>query len=172
MQRFKAEIANAAMLNANEQKQAAEQKESPWKLPSGKNHAEHSLKNGHTEVIEIDGNRLEIREYEGDRLVKSVDGTMINGRAIMDTTFYDESGEVCQTIHAELDELTGKNKWTGARMTRSVEWFKDGKSTRTMDDEMFLQTRNHDGQSAGLSVSSLNKMTKSGPIIPKIWSSS
>jgi antitoxin component YwqK of YwqJK toxin-antitoxin module len=159
IQRFKAEFANAAMLSASEQEQAAEQKESPWKLPSGKNHAEHSLKNGHTEVIDIDGDRLEIREYDGDRLVKFVEGTMMNGRAIMDTSFYDESGKVSQTIHAELNELTGKNKWTGARMTRSVEWFKDGKSTRTLDDEMFLQTRNHDGQSAGLSVNTLNKMT-------------
>ncbi|MCJ2163592.1 MULTISPECIES: hypothetical protein [unclassified Pseudodesulfovibrio] len=157
IQRFKAEVANSVMLRASEQ--AAEQKESPWKLPSGKNHAEHSLKNGHTEVIDIDGDRLEIREYDGDRLVKSVEGTMIDGRATMDTTFYDESGQVSQTIHAELNELTGKNKWTGARMTRSVEWFKDGKSTRTLNDEMFLQSRSYDGQSAGLSVNTLNKMT-------------
>ncbi|MGE4194335.1 MAG: hypothetical protein AB7E51_13160 [Pseudodesulfovibrio sp.] len=142
MTRFKADMAVGEMVRQAERDKADSAAPSPWKLPSGLTHAERTLKNGHTEIIDIDGGTLTVREYDGDRLVKSVDGTMADGRAVLDTTYYDESGKASQTIHAELATLETRNGWSGAVMTRSVQWFEDGRTVRTMGDEMYLRTRN------------------------------
>jgi hypothetical protein len=121
---------------------AAKARESPWLLPNMGTHSERTLKNGHTEIMTIEDGKLTVREYDGDRLVKSVDGIMGDHRAVLDTTFYDETGQVSQTIHAELAQLKDKSDWSGAAMTRSVTWFEDGKAVRTLGDEMLLRTRN------------------------------
>ena len=158
-QKLKAELALSASLRQAEQDKADEAGPSPWKLPSGLTHAEHTLKNGHTEIIDIDGETLTVREYDGDRLVKSVDGSMNGDQAVLDTTYYDKSGKASQTIHAEMAKLEKKNGWSGAVVTRSVQWFEDGRTVRTMNDEMYLRTKNTGQATVALSGNDMERMT-------------
>lgn len=142
LKRTRADMAIGQVLREAQQEQAESAEASPWELPSNMTHAERTLKNGHTEIIDIDGGTLTVREYDGDRLVKSVDGTMEDGRAVLDTSFYDKDGTLTQTIHAEMTQMENKKGWTGAAMTRSVQWYEDGRIVRTLGDEMLLRTRN------------------------------
>lgn len=137
----------------------AKARESPWLLPTMGTHSERTLKNGHTEIMEIEGGKLTVREYDGDRLVKSVDGTMVEGLTVLDTTYYDKKGEATQTIHSELTRLDDKNGWSGANMSRSVTWFEDGRTVRTLSDEMTLRTRNIGTSSIKVGDNQFSRMT-------------
>ncbi|XXJ20854.1 hypothetical protein ACR42D_15200 [Desulfovibrio caledoniensis] len=137
----------------------AQAADSAWRPLFGQKHLERTLKNGHVEVVDVDGETLTVREYNGDKLVKSVDGTMVNGRAVLDTTYFDEQGKVSQTIHAEMYRLEDKNGWSGAVMNRSVTWYKDGQIERTLGDEMFLRTRNLGKDAAAMSGKDFSRMT-------------
>lgn len=139
---------------------AATAEDSPWKLPGNLTHSERTLKNGHTEIIDVDGDTLTVREYDGDKLVKSVDGTMVDGRAVLDTNYYDETGKVSQTIHAEMSRLEKKNGWSGAVMNRSVTWYKNGQVERTLGDEMYMRTRNIGKATVSVSGNDFARMTK------------
>ena len=116
-------------------------------------------RNGHTEIIDVDGDTLTVHEYDGDKLVKSVEGVMVDGRAVLDTSYYDERGKVSQTIHAEMARLETKNGWTGAVMNRSVTWYKDGQVERTLGDEMYLRTNNTGSPTMSLSGNDFSRMT-------------
>ncbi|WP_338668014.1 hypothetical protein [Pseudodesulfovibrio methanolicus] len=156
----RAEVADSVGLGGQET--TGKSGDSPWGLSyglSGSNHSERTLKNGHTEIIDVDGETLTVREYDGDKLVKSVDGTMADGRAVLDTSYYDKNGKVSQTIHAEMARLETKNGWSGAVMNRSVTWFKNGQIERTLGDEMFLRTKNPAGGTISLSGNDLSRMT-------------
>ncbi|WP_319583601.1 hypothetical protein [uncultured Pseudodesulfovibrio sp.] len=133
--------------------------DSPWKLSGGLTHSERTLKNGHTEIIDIDGGTLTVHEYNGSRLVKSVDGTMLDGRAVLDTSYYDENGKVSQTIHAEMARLESKSGWSGAVMNRSVSWYDNGRVERTLSDEMYMRTRNTGSPTISLSGNDFSRMT-------------
>jgi hypothetical protein len=160
VRKYAAGLSGAASAGRNG-KDAARAEDSPWKLPGNLTHAERTLKNGHTEIIDIDGGGLTVREYDGDRLVKSVDGTMADGRAVLDTSYYDERGKVSQTIHAEMAPLETKNKWSGAVMNRSVTWFENGQVSRTLGDEMYLRTRNIGKAFISVSGNEFSRMTGS-----------
>jgi hypothetical protein len=159
VQKYTAGQADAAGSDKDRSK-AASAEDSPWKLPGNLTHSERTLKNGHTEIIDVDGDTLTVREYDGDKLVKTVDGNMVDGRAVLDTAYYDESGKVSQTIHAELARLETKNGWSGAVMSRSVSWFENGQTVRTLSDEMYMRTRNTGQPTVSLSGNDFSRMTK------------
>ncbi|OIQ49090.1 hypothetical protein BerOc1_01010 [Pseudodesulfovibrio hydrargyri] len=159
LRKYAAGRAGTASTDESEQ-DAARAEGSPWKLPGGLAHSERTLKNGHTEIIDIDGGTLTVREYDGDKLVKSVDGTMGDERAVLDTTYYDETGKVSQTIHAEMARIEEKGGWTGAVMNRSVTWYKDGQVERTLGDEMYMRTRNTGQATISLSGNEFSRMTE------------
>lgn len=138
---------------------AAKARKSPWMLPTMGTHSERTLKNGHTEIMKIEDGKLTVREYDGDRLVKSVDGTIVEGQAVLDTTYYDKSGKATQTIHSELTRLEEKNGWSGASMTRSVTWFEDGRTVRTLSDEMILRTHNEGAEGMKVGGNEFSRMT-------------
>lgn len=156
----RAEIANS--VGQVDQETSVQSEESPWGLSyglPGSTHTERTLKNGHTEIIDVEGATLTVREYNGDKLVKSVDGTMADGRAVLDTNYYDKNGKVSQSIHAEMAKLETKSGWSGAVMNRSVTWFENGQTVRTLADEMFLRTKNSGGGAISLSGNDLSRMT-------------
>ena len=120
--------------------QAAEEKDQTpsWDLLGGLTNGTKTLKNGHRQVVKIDGSSLAIQEYDSDRLVKSVTGEIDGSLVSLDTEIYDKTGDVSQTIHTELQGLGTKDDMTLAEMSRDIEWFDGGKLTRRMHDDMRL----------------------------------
>ncbi len=113
-----------------------------WPLSTGMKEGKTTLENGNTQIVSIDGDNLEIQEFESGRLVKSVKGVVSNNTVALDTEFYDSQGRVSQSIQTVLEQGKGRDSWTYGTMSRSIEWFEDGKLTRKMAEEMQLQSKN------------------------------
>ncbi|WP_419785102.1 hypothetical protein [Pseudodesulfovibrio sp.] len=154
---FEIEMANQAEIRKSHEEAQAANPRSRWWMSSGMQEGTFTLKNGNKQVVAIDGDKMEIMEYEGDRLVKSVKGTLYEGGASLDTEFYDKTGKLAQTIHTEIEELRGKNGWTSARMQRSVQWFDAGVLKGDMQDSMQLSSWNSaaNGATTGKQLRSL-----------------
>ncbi|QGY38618.1 hypothetical protein GM415_00140 [Pseudodesulfovibrio cashew] len=145
-QKLRASFANQAMLQAAEDRAGQEEDGgTAWKLSSGMKSGEYTLKNGNTQVVSIEDGKLSIEEFKDGRLVKSVKGSISDSGAVLDTEFYDKSGEVVQSVHTEILELRGRGGWSSASMRRDVQWFKDGRLTGDMRDEMLLDSWNSNG---------------------------
>ncbi|MEF2230223.1 MAG: hypothetical protein V3571_04780 [Pseudodesulfovibrio sp.] len=136
---------NEEMRRSNEAAEAADPKSS-WRMSSGLQEGTFTLDGGNKQTVAIDGNKLEILEYDTNgRLVKSVRGTLSDSGASLDTEFYDKDGKVVQAIHADIMEMKGKDGWTTARMSRSVQNYEDGRLTGEMTDSMLLNSWNSVG---------------------------
>lgn len=121
-------------------KEAAEP--ATWESLLGVADGTSMLKNGHRQVVDIDGAAITIEEYDGDRLIKSTQGRLDSGSMVLDTEIYDKSGAVEQTLHTEIvnaDQETMEH-WTAAKVSRSIQWFDNGELTRRMRDSMILQS--------------------------------
>ena len=115
---------------------------SRWWLTSWLEQGSFTLKNGNEQKISIEGNKLEILEFKDGKLVKSVEGTITGDGATLNTEYYDPSGEIFQSIQTEITELKGEGGWSTASMTRSAQWFEDGKLKGEIQDSMLLNTKN------------------------------
>lgn len=125
------------------QDQAAKQADPPtWETRFGLRAGEHRLNDGTRQVVTIEGDSLEIMEYDkGGNLLRKIEGSLSKDSAILDTEVYNDSGEVVQTLHVELTGLADNtNASTTARMTRRAEWFEDGEVTRRMQESMELES--------------------------------
>ena len=136
---------NEEIRRSNEAAEAANPK-STWRMSSGLQEGSFTLENGNKQSVAIDGNKLEILEYDSSgRLVKSVRGALSDDGASLDTEFYDKNGKVVQAIHTDILEMQGKDGWTTAQMNRSVQNYEDGRLTGEMTDSMLLNSWNSQG---------------------------
>ena len=144
--RFRADMANNAEIRRSNEEAEAANPGSTWRMSSGLQEGSFTLKNGNNQTVAIDGNNLEILEYDASgRLVKSVRGVLGDTGASLDTEFYDKNGKVVQAIHTDILEMQGKDGWTTAQMSRSVQNFEDGRLTGEMTDSMLLNSWNSQG---------------------------
>jgi hypothetical protein len=97
------------------------------------------LANGNTQVVTIDGAKMERLEYRSGVLVKKETGSITGDRAVWDTEYYDVAGKVTQKAHAELTGLGGTDAETLASLRRNVQWFENGKVVRELHDGMSVQ---------------------------------
>jgi len=139
-QRFRADLSNTEEIRRSQAEAQAADPGSRWWMTSGMQEGTFTLENGNKQVVSIDGDKLEIMEYDGDRLVKSVKGTLYDGGVSLDTEYYDKSGKVSQAIHTDIEEMEGQSGWTTARMRRSVQWFDGGTLKGEMQDSMLLNS--------------------------------
>lgn len=161
---MKAQLENMEALRAAQEKEDAENPGSKWRLTSGFKEGTFALDNGNQQKVSIDGDKLEILEFQNGRLVKSVKGTITADGASLDTEYYDKSGDITQAIHTDIVELPGADGWSAASMSRSAKWFEGGKLKGEIQDSMLLSSWNsgvkekgEDG--AGHIMSLLNKGT-------------
>ncbi|WP_291326288.1 hypothetical protein [Desulfovibrio sp. UCD-KL4C] len=114
-----------------------------WQMLSGLKSGYTILANGHKQSVVIDGSTLELLEYDGDILVRSVTGEITESGATLDTTIFDGHGKKAQTINTVFETVEYPdylNAGTSAKMSRDIQWFKDGDVTRTMTDSMQLDS--------------------------------
>ncbi|WP_291326286.1 hypothetical protein [Desulfovibrio sp. UCD-KL4C] len=121
-----------------------------WKSFYGLETGTKTLKGNIRQVVTVNDESMEILEYHGDKLIRSVKGELTEDGAIIDTEIYDEKGEISQTINTvfqRIEDDKANQGWTAAKVTRNIQWFKDGDVTRTMSDCMKL--RSQSGNVAG-----------------------
>ncbi len=140
---LRADMANNAEIRRSNEEAEAADPGSTWRMSSGLQEGTFTLDGGNKQTVAIDGNNLEILEYDSSgRLVKSVRGVLGDTGASLDTEFYDKNGKVVQSVHADIVEMQGKDGWTTGRMTRSVQNYEDGRLTGEMTDSMLLNSWN------------------------------
>jgi hypothetical protein len=110
-----------------------------WKERFGLESGTTILKNGNKQVVTIEGSKIEILEYAGDKLVKSIKGQLDADSVNLDTEIYDKTGKVSQSINLELRGLQSDGAVSSeAVMIRNMKWFDSGELTRQMRDRMEL----------------------------------
>lgn len=82
----------------------------------------------------VEGDTAELLEYEGDRLVRRIQGTRNGEFAVLDTEQYDAAGALNQTVHATVQGLGGDS----VSVDRRVAWFESGVLTLELEDSMTL----------------------------------
>ncbi|WP_291326290.1 hypothetical protein [Desulfovibrio sp. UCD-KL4C] len=118
-----------------------------WEMVSGLKSGTTILENGHKQSVKINGSSMELLEYDGDTLVRSVTGELTATGAVLETTIFDSAGEKVQTINTVFDKIEDTNAgWTSARVDRDIQWFKDGDVSRTMTDSMQLRSKYTGGE--------------------------
>ena len=140
--RISAEALN--MYNKSTEDEAAESNsKNSWKSFYGLETGTKMLKGNIRQVVTVNDESMEILEYRGDKLIRSVKGELTEDGAIIDTEIYDEKGEISQTINTVFQNIKddkANQGWTAAKVTRNIQWFKDGNVTRTMNDCMKLRS--------------------------------
>ncbi len=116
-----------------------------WEMVSGLKSGTTILENGHKQSVKINGSSMELLEYDGDTLVRSVKGELTATGAVLEATIFNSSGEKVQTINTIFDKIEDKG-WTSARINRDIQWFKDGDVSRTMTDSMQLRSQYTGGE--------------------------
>jgi hypothetical protein len=141
---LKAQLEKAATEAASkaDEQAAPDESGSRWSPTAYLEEGTFTLDNGNEQKISIDGDNLEILEFENGKLVKSVKGTINADGASLDTEYYDKDGEIVQSIHTDIRELEGEGGWSVASMTRSAQWFENGKLKGEIQDSMLLNTKN------------------------------
>lgn len=133
--------AREAWLASQEQKSAQNDTrtsatwESLFNLSSGTKY----LKNGNKQVTSIQGSELLVMEYEGDKLVRKETGLLTGNSVIKDVEYYDEAGELAQSIHSELVGIEDGGLSSSATLKRSANWYASGVLTREYSDSMELE---------------------------------
>ncbi len=120
-----------------------------WEMISGLKSGATILENGHKQSVKINGSSMELLEYDGDTLVRSVKGELTATGAVLDTTIFDSTGEKVQTINTvfdKIEDIKAVEGWTSARVNRDIKWFKDGDVSRTMTDSMQLRSKYTGGE--------------------------
>lgn len=119
------------------------QKDTPaptWKSLFGLQNGSRTLDNGHRQVVTIDGSNLLVQEFDGDKLIMSMEGVISADGVILDTEIYNDRGEVVQTLRTQMDFLENDGEASLAHVSRNVQWFEDGEVTRSMRDSMDLRS--------------------------------
>ncbi|MBI9111931.1 hypothetical protein [Maridesulfovibrio ferrireducens] len=129
-----------------------------WKMLSGLDSGTTLLKNGNKQVVTIDGTKLEILEYDGDKLIRSVKGDITAEGAVLETEIYDDNGKLTQTINTSLKTMDGGKKGTSAKISRDIKWFENGEMTRQMSDHMRLHSEYIDPAEKGSTEKPLSRM--------------
>lgn len=119
----------------SEEQKTADTWESLFRLQSGTTY----LKNGNKQVTTIKGSELLVMEYEGDRLVRKETGLLTDNSVIKDVEYYDEVGELAQSIHSELVGIEDGGLSSNATLKRSANWYANGVLTREYSDSMELE---------------------------------
>ncbi|WP_027177863.1 hypothetical protein [Maridesulfovibrio bastinii] len=140
-------ISGEALLMQKEQNRKPEQTDHSWKSLFGYDEGEVKLDNGNRQVFSIQGSKLTIEEYDGDDLVRKVNGELTADGAILNTQIFNKNGKLTQEINTEFTGLsTGDN--SAAKVTRSAQWYDNGKLIRNMDDSMQLESKYRDPNKA------------------------
>jgi len=160
LKKLQASFSNTKMIRDSfEGRESEEKSGSSWKLSSGLEEGTFTLKNGNKQTVAIKGNSLEIEEFKDGKLIKTVTGSITDKGASLKTEYYDSKGEVSQSIQTEIFEGESKSGWSLSSMSRSVQWFEDGKLKGSMQDNMLLNswdsTAKVDKEDAEKHVSSL-----------------
>jgi hypothetical protein len=130
-------ISGEALLMQKEQNRKPEQTDHSWKSLFGYDEGEVKLDNGNRQVYSIQGSKLTIEEYDGDDLVRKVNGELTADGAILNTQIFNKNGKLTQEINTEFAGLSTGER-SSARVTRSAQWYDKGKLIRNMDDSMQL----------------------------------
>ncbi|WP_027185369.1 hypothetical protein [Desulfovibrio inopinatus] len=134
-----------------------------WARLFGFVEGEHSLDNGGSQVISIEGSGVEIQEYDKDgRLVKKIHGALDGDRAVLDTEIYGLDRNISQTIHVEVSGLhDALYSETTAKISRTVSWYDEaGEVSRQMRDSIELETtysKRAEGDHTNVASSSITK---------------
>ncbi|CCH48542.1 hypothetical protein [Pseudodesulfovibrio piezophilus] len=168
--KMRAQLDNAAMIRESNKKADAENSGSKWELSSGLKEGTFILKNGNEQTISIDGDSLEILEYNHGHLVKSITGSIAENGASFDTEYYDASGDLSQVIHTDIQELEGTQGWTQSSMERSVQWYDDGMLKGEMQDSMVLSTWNSSIHSDDEAMTRIKSLLQKGTdkVVPDV----
>lgn len=134
------DISTEAIIKQDEESKKPQESDFRWKMMGGLEEGEFKLKNGNRQVVSIDGSKLTIEEFDGNKLVRRVNGVLGNDGAVMESEIYDENGKISQKMLTEFAGLSSGEK-SSAVVKRSVEWFKNGERIRTMQDSMKLDSR-------------------------------
>jgi len=99
-----------------------------------------TLKNGHTQKTTIAGNKMEILEYDGNRLVRKERGSIAAGGVVRDIEEYDKRGELTRRIHSELGGADALGATSSSSfLRRDIQWFKDGEVSKELHDSMTVK---------------------------------
>ncbi len=93
------------------------------------------LKNGHRQEVVIEGSKMQILEYNGDKLVRKDTGVIDGDTMTRDVELYDKSGRVSQTAHNVLTGIGDENDLDSlAVLTRDMQWFENGELVLELHD--------------------------------------
>lgn len=98
-----------------------------------------TLKNGHKQKTSINGDQMEILEYDGSKLVRQETGSLAGGTVTKDIQEFSKNGKLTHHVHTELDtDAGGGTAKSKATLRRDVEWYEDGKMTKEFHDAMHV----------------------------------
>lgn len=93
------------------------------------------LKNGHRQEVVIEGSKMQILEYNGDKLVRKETGVIDGDTLTRDVELYDKRGRVSQTAHSVLTGIGDDNDLDSvAVLTRDMQWFENGELVLELHD--------------------------------------
>ncbi|NMC50331.1 MAG: hypothetical protein GYA47_13045 [Desulfovibrio sp.] len=99
-----------------------------------------TLENGNTQVVTIDGAKMEIREYAGGVLVRKETGQIAADRVTKDIEEYDGTVALTQKTHVELTGIDDTSSTeTMATLRRDVTWYEGGQVVRELHDGMRVE---------------------------------
>ena len=113
--------------------------ESLWLTRYGLEAGTVTLKNGHKQTTAIDGNKMEILEYDGNRLVRKETGSIAAGGVVKDIEEYDKRGELTRRVHSELAASGDAGTTSHAYLRRDIAWYKDGEVSKELHDSMSVK---------------------------------
>ena len=126
-----------------------------WQSLFGLQNGSRTLDNGNRQVVTIDGSNLLVQEFDGDKLIMSMEGEISAAGVLLDTEIYNDRGEVVQTLRTQMDFLENEGDTSLAHVSRNVQWFEDGELTRSMRDSMDLRST-YLGQGGGSDTMAAN----------------
>ncbi|MBG0775998.1 MAG: hypothetical protein H0S85_06125 [Desulfovibrionaceae bacterium] len=105
-----------------------------WESRLGLTNGTTTLADGTRRVVSIEDGHLEVQEYLGSRLTRTITGDVAGSGFVLDAEIYDEDGRVSQVVHTEVSHLEEKT----AVMKRNIQWMDGDTLTREMYESMSL----------------------------------
>lgn len=108
-----------------------------WETRYGLKAGETFLSNGHKRKTILDGDDMQILEYDGSRLLRKETGTLSQGNVAKTIEEYDQTGQLTRRVRSELYAASSSEaKNTRSTLRRDIEWFKNGTVSKELHDSM------------------------------------
>lgn len=140
IKRDSVKISADALMKQQQENKKAQTSDYLWEKSFGFKDGEFILDNGNKQIVTIEGSKLTIEEYDGDNLIRQVNGDLTSDGAVLSTQIFDKNGKLAQNITTTFSSLSTGDQ-SSAKITRSTQWYENGELFRTMEDSMKLDSR-------------------------------